>query len=295
MDVRRQKYLQLMQIPAWQRRPSTAMAASAVRDALSVHVSLASALELAVHNDLVAERSVSTLSIRGSRRDHAVPVPATGRAPRPAATAEVVVDDPAARTGAASSDSVVALMEWPMLVQTVRSCERCELHRTRKQTVFGSGSTSAKLLFIGEAPGQREDATGEPFVGAAGQLFSAMLEAIGMRREDAYIANILKCRPPRNRESNAAGVSQCTPFLTRQIELLQPSLLVALGRTSAQTLLESKSSLARLRGQTHRYGASALPLLVTYHPADLLRSSLDKRRSFEDLQLIRKTLRELGA
>ena len=290
MDVRRQQYLQLMQIPAWQRRPSTAMAASAELDA-----SPALVLEPAVHNGLVVDRSVSSPSIRASLRDYAVPVPATG--PRPAAMTEVVIDDPAARTAvvAASSDPAVALMDWPMLAQTVRACERCEFHRTRKQTVFGSGSTSAKLLFIGEAPGQREDATGEPFVGAAGQLFSAMLEAIGMRREDAYIANILKCRPPRNRESNAVEVSQCTPFLTRQIELLQPSLLVALGRTSAQILLESKSSLARLRGQTHRYGVSDLLLLVTYHPADLLRSPLDKRRSFEDLRLIRKTLRELGA
>lgn len=180
---------------------------------------------------------------------------------------------------------------WNALQEAVRICTLCELHRTRNNTVFGVGGRPAKLMFIGEAPGEREDQMGEPFVGAAGQLLNAMLRAIGLERDDVFIANILKCRPPRNRDPSAEETATCTPYLTQQIELLRPQLLIALGRVAAQYLLQSTTPIGRLRGRVHAYGEAGLPLLVTYHPAYLLRSPAEKRRAWEDLKLMREWLR----
>jgi len=185
------------------------------------------------------------------------------------------------------------LSDWNALQQTVAACTACSLHQSRTQTVFGVGNRQAELLIIGEAPGFYEDQQGEPFVGRAGQLLNAMLQAIGMNRDLVYIANILKCRPPNNRDPLPEEVNLCTGFLEQQIALIQPKLLLAVGRIAAHYLLKTKSSLESLRGKLHRFGINQTPLLITYHPAYLLRNPIDKRKAFMDLQLTWRTLEEL--
>jgi len=180
---------------------------------------------------------------------------------------------------------------WDTLQQQVAACTACSLAKTRTQTVFGVGNTQADLLLVGEAPGFHEDAKGEPFVGRAGQLLDAMLKAIGLDRSQVYIANIIKCRPPKNRDPNSEEVALCTPFLQQQISLLRPKLMVALGRIAAHFLLKSTTPLSRLRGQEFTYGDRATPLLVTYHPAYLLRSPQDKSKALIDLMKIARLLR----
>lgn len=170
---------------------------------------------------------------------------------------------------------------WAELEQTVRTCTQCALHQTRTQTVFGVGNRRAQWLFIGEAPGMDEDRQGEPFVGRAGQLLNAILFALGLKREDVYIANVLKCRPPNNRDPQPHEVAQCEPYLIHQIELIQPRLIVALGRHAAHSLLKTEMPLAKLRGLRLSY--HGIPLIVTYHPAYLLRTPLDKRKVWEDM------------
>jgi uracil-DNA glycosylase family 4 len=176
-------------------------------------------------------------------------------------------------------------MDWERLQQTVAACTRCGLRAGCKQTVFGVGNRSAQWLFIGEAPGADEDRQGEPFVGRAGQLLNAMIEAIGLKREEVYIGNVLKCRPPGNRDPQPNEVECCEPFLARQIELIQPRLIVALGRHAAHSLLKTEAPLSRLRGQRLSYRNT--PLVVTFHPAYLLRNPTDKRRAWDDLCLAR--------
>lgn len=181
--------------------------------------------------------------------------------------------------------------DWIGLQEAVRDCTRCDLHRGRTQTVFGVGSQDADLLIIGEAPGAEEDRRGEPFVGRAGQLLNAMLGAIHLAREEVYIANILKCRPPNNRDPKPEEAATCTPYLERQIELLQPRVMLALGRIAAQWLLQSDSPIGRLRGREFSFGEQETPLIVSYHPAYLLRSPLAKAKAWEDLLLVRQILR----
>ncbi len=176
----------------------------------------------------------------------------------------------------------------------VRECRKCGLHRTRKRTVFGTGRPDAACMFIGEAPGADEDAQGEPFVGRAGKLLDAMLAAIGLGRGDVYIANIVKCRPPRNRDPHADEITACSAYLGRQIEAISPRLLVATGRVAAQSLLSTTKAIGQLRGRTYRYGEDRLPVVVMYHPAYFLRSPLEKRKGWEDLVRLRKMLREHG-
>lgn len=171
--------------------------------------------------------------------------------------------------------------DWGALESDVRACMKCSLHTTRTQTVFGIGNRNAQWMFIGEAPGADEDTQGEPFVGRAGQLLNAMIAALGLKREDVYIANVLKCRPPNNRDPQPTEVEQCEPYLVRQIALIQPKLIVALGRHAAHSLLKTDLALARLRGQVLSY--QDIPLVVTYHPAYLLRTPSDKRKAWEDL------------
>jgi uracil-DNA glycosylase family 4 len=180
--------------------------------------------------------------------------------------------------------------EWESLRLAVQSCTACGLDKSRTQTVFGVGNPLADLMIIGEAPGFNEDKHGEPFVGRAGQLLTAMLQAIGFERENVYIANILKCRPPNNRDPEAAEVNLCTPFLQKQIALVQPKLLLAVGRIAAHYLLNSKAPLSQLRKQTHHYGSLNTPLIITYHPAYLLRNPKDKGKAYEDLQLTYRLL-----
>ena len=202
----------------------------------------------------------------------------------------------AARPGAPGpAGAVVALdaLQWPELRQAVARCTGCELHRSRTQTVFGVGSENANLLIIGEAPGQNEDQQGEPFVGRAGQLLNAMLAAIGLTREDVFIANTLKCRPPGNRDPKRSETEQCAGFLERQIQLLAPSVILAVGRIAAQTLLSTEVSLAQLRGKVHRYPGTDIPLLTTYHPAYLLRSPAQKRSAWADLLLVKRNLEQV--
>jgi DNA polymerase len=174
------------------------------------------------------------------------------------------------------------------LQRSVAACTRCALHKTRTQTVFGVGNTAARWMFVGEAPGADEDAQGEPFVGRAGQLLNAMLFAMGLKREDVYIANVLKCRPPGNRDPQPSEVECCEPYLVRQIELIGPKLIVALGRHAAHSLLKTEAPLARLRGQRLTYHGT--PLIVTYHPAYLLRSPGEKRKAWDDLCLARRVM-----
>jgi len=180
--------------------------------------------------------------------------------------------------------------EWDSLRTQVAECTACGLDKTRTQTVFGVGNRQAKLMIIGEAPGFHEDQQGEPFVGRAGQLLNAMLESIGLDRSAVYIANILKCRPPENRDPLPEEVTLCTPFLTKQIALINPTVLLAVGRIAAHFLLDTKTSLSQLRGKIHSYGALNTPLIITYHPAYLLRNLRDKDKAYQDLQLAWRTL-----
>ena len=182
--------------------------------------------------------------------------------------------------------------DWIPLKAAVSGCTKCGLHKTRTQTVFGVGDEQADWMLIGEAPGAEEDRLGDPFVGQAGKLLDNMLAAIGLsRRRNVYIANVLKCRPPGNRNPAPEEVEQCSPHLLKQIELVKPKLIVAMGRFAAQTLLESDASIAAMRGRVHRY--AGVPLIVTYHPAYLLRTLEDKAKAWEDLLFARRTMRAL--
>jgi uracil-DNA glycosylase family 4 len=184
---------------------------------------------------------------------------------------------------------------WQELEDAVARCTRCELYRTRTRPVLGVGDRHAQWLIVGEAPGAEEDRRGEPFVGAAGQLLDAMLQAIGLARgRNVYIANILKSRPPGNRDPAPAEVAACLPYLERQIELLRPRLILAVGRIAMQNLLGTDSSLGRMRGQVHEFGGLKTPLIVTYHPAYLLRKPEDKRKAWEDLKFARSVFARLA-
>jgi uracil-DNA glycosylase family 4 len=182
-----------------------------------------------------------------------------------------------------------ASMDWQALRQAASECRRCDLCKQRKQAVFGVGNESAPWLFIGEGPGADEDEQGEPFVGQAGKLLDNMLAAIGIKRgREVYIANVVKCRPPGNRTPAPEEAAACAPFLDRQIALIKPGLIVALGKTAAVRLLAMEGSLASLRGRLHAY--QGIPLVVTYHPAYLLRSLPEKAKAWEDLLFARRAL-----
>lgn len=183
----------------------------------------------------------------------------------------------------------VLTMDWPALREAVASCRACTLCESRRQTVFGVGHERAHWMIVGEAPGEQEDLKGEPFVGAAGQLLDAMLHALNLTRQPAaperqvFIANTLKCRPPRNRNPEPQELASCEPFLVRQIALVKPRIILAMGRFAVQSLLRSSEPVGRLRGTVHAY--QGVPLVVTYHPAYLLRNPVDKARAWDDLCL----------
>jgi DNA polymerase len=209
----------------------------------------------------------------------------------PAATIETLSTVPAT-TAEPDRRALIMQMDWPELKQAVAACEACSLAATRTQTVFGVGDENADWLFVGEAPGAEEDKRGEPFVGAAGQLLDNMLGAIQLKRgENVYIANVLKCRPPQNRDPQGEEVMKCDPFLKRQVELIKPKLIVALGRFAAQSVLATEQSIGALRGKLHDY--HGVPVIVTYHPAYLLRNLPDKAKAWEDLCFARATMRNL--
>lgn len=196
---------------------------------------------------------------------------------------------PALQTMSPSSVNEFATKSWDELADAVRNCTRCDLHTTRTQTVFGVGNLRAEWMIIGEAPGADEDRQGEPFVGRAGQLLNSMLRAIGFPRDQVYIANVLKSRPPNNRDPHPSEVSACMPFLERQIELVNPRIILCVGRIAAQNLLSTDRPIGKLRGEVHRLGIKQRPVVVTYHPAYLLRSPGEKRKAWDDLQLALQT------
>jgi DNA polymerase len=179
---------------------------------------------------------------------------------------------------------------WAALEAEVRACTKCALSQSRKQTVFGVGNRRTELMLIGEAPGADEDAQGEPFVGRAGQLLNAILRGMRWPRPTVYIANVLKCRPPSNRDPLPAESACCTPYLHRQIELIQPLMILAVGRIAAQNLLASEAPIGKLRGVVHRYGPRQTPLIATYHPSYLLRSPGEKRRVWDDMKFLKAEL-----
>jgi DNA polymerase len=193
------------------------------------------------------------------------------------------------REGAEPKGSDIQTMDWPQLKDKVAGCDDCKLRAGCTQTVFGVGDERAQWLLVGEAPGAEEDRLGEPFVGQAGKLLDSMLAAIALERgKNVYIANVIKCRPPGNRNPEPEEVAKCSPHLQRQIALIQPKVILAMGRFAAQTLLGTDATIASLRGRVHRY--AGVPLVVTYHPAYLLRNLPDKAKAWADLLFARKTL-----
>jgi len=182
--------------------------------------------------------------------------------------------------------------DWDGLKREVTACTLCALHKSRTQTVFGVGNQAADWMIIGEAPGVEEDRRGEPFVGRAGKLLDEMLRAVGLQRDAVFIANILKCRPPNNRDPLADESSSCRAYLERQIELVSPKLILAVGRVAAQHLLGSDAPVGRLRGQKHTLNDGQLPVVVTYHPAYLLRSPTQKRKVWQDLCMARQIMQQ---
>lgn len=220
--------------------------------------------------------------------------PPVVKAPAPPVRAAPVSQVPAPAPAPGPRPEGVGQMDWAALRAAVAGCTACGLCRGRQNTVFGVGHERAHWMLVGEAPGQQEDQQGEPFVGKAGQLLDNMLRALGLLRGEAppeqqvFIANVLKCRPPGNRNPEPAEVAQCEPFLKRQVALVQPRIILAMGRFAVQSLLQTQDPIGRLRGRVHTY--EGVPLIVTYHPAYLLRNPLDKARSWEDLCLAREVM-----
>jgi DNA polymerase len=269
----RREYLAALGLKSWTLRTTAAPGSSPATEAL------AAALEgVARAPEVVAAASQRVAAPPTAAPPTAVPptaVPPTAVPP----TAVPPSTAPAARE---------AGVDWPELRSRVAACTRCGLSATRTQTVFGVGNLHAEWLIVGEAPGADEDRKGEPFVGRAGQLLNSMLRAVGLAREQVYIANVLKCRPPGNRDPSPTEATECLPYLERQIALLKPKIMLAVGRIAAQNLLHTGKTLGSLRQQVHRFGASSVPLIVTYHPGYLLRTPADKRKTWEDLKFARE-------
>ena len=216
----------------------------------------------------------------------AAATPAGAPAPEPAPSAPAAESAPAART------DIISRLDWDGLREATANCRACVLCEQRQQAVLGVGDRSAEWLFIGEGPGAEEDVQGEPFVGQAGKLLDNMLAAIDLKRgERVYIANAVKCRPPGNRTPTAEEMAACRPYLERQIELIKPRLIVLLGRAAVSTMLKDERSLAALRGKRHEY--KGIPVVVTYHPAYLLRNLPEKAKAWEDLVFARRLIREI--
>jgi DNA polymerase len=212
------------------------------------------------------------------------------REPVPENVASTVVIDGAAHTPdppvQADADTLdIQSMAWPALETAVRGCTACSLHATRQQAVVGVGNHQAEWMIVGEAPGEQEDIQGEPFVGRAGLLLNNMLTAVGLSRASVYIANVIKCRPPGNRDPKPEETTACIRYLERQIALIEPKMLLVVGRIAAQTLLGTDSPVGQLRGRIHHYGEQGIPLVVTYHPAYLLRRPAEKAKAWDDLKL----------
>jgi uracil-DNA glycosylase len=249
------------------------------------------------------ERQVAMLDMMGVRiwqRGAAAPVPVPPVLPvqpQPPAPVRLAPSPAPEHIITPPPQTEVAQMGWSALQTAVQNCQACGLCAGRTNTVFGVGHVQAHWMIVGEAPGEQEDRQGEPFVGKSGQLLDNMLRAVGLTRQEAspaqqvYIANTVKCRPPANRNPDATELAQCEPYLARQIALVQPRVIVAMGRFAVQSLLRSSEPIGRLRGRVHRY--EGVPLVVTYHPAYLLRNPEDKARAWSDLCLARNVIETL--
>jgi uracil-DNA glycosylase len=232
-----------------------------------------------LRREYLAALDLNTWALRGKA------APPLGIAIEPAASETAASERSAPNTAPGGRE---AGFDWPVLRARVAACTRCSLSAARTQTVFGVGNLKADWIIVGEAPGAEEDRQGEPFVGRAGQLLNSMLRAVGLAREQVFIANVLKCRPPGNRDPSASEAAECLPYLEQQIALLRPKIMLAVGRIAAQNLLGTDKTLGSLRQQVHRFGLAQVPLIVTYHPAYLLRTPADKRKSWEDLKFARE-------
>lgn len=302
--ARRLEYLRAMGVEAWERRdlppPPPALSVEVAADASP---DPAGAGHPGARADALADAASPSQAAAFADAPRSPAFSALSGAPdRPTArpragAAEALARIPVITPGRAAGTPVPPETEadWESLQAEVLSCTKCSLHSTRTQGVFGVGNRRAEWLVIGEAPGAEEDRRGEPFVGRAGQLLNAMLAAIGLPREQVFIANVLKSRPPNNRDPKPDEVSACLPYLMRQVALLQPRLMLAVGRIAAQNLLATDAPLGRLRGQLHSFGELNTPLIVTYHPAYLLRTPADKRKAWEDLKFARSTFQRLAS
>ncbi len=297
MSAHRLAYLKALGIDVWERRPGMAPEApveAAVEPAAAPRVRpvidarpAAAGVPPASHSAAAVPEAPAAPGAIAASGTTAVPVAmASDAMPPPVDSA--AAESPAQRP---SSAAPIEQMNWDALVDAVRGCTRCPLHATRTQGVFGVGNRNAQWMIIGEAPGAEEDRQGEPFVGRAGQLLNAMLKSVGLSREQVFIANILKSRPPGNRDPRPEETRACLPYLYRQIELVDPALILCVGRIAAQTLLETDKPIGKLRGTLHRIAGNR-PMIVTYHPAYLLRSPGEKRKSWADLLLAMRTLEE---
>ena len=257
----RQRYMQAMGVPVW--LPKQQYGVHPVPTKTEPVMTLANAMNTSAKDSLKDAIAVLT----------ATELPKSAVQPSAVTPASANVITP----------KLAQALDWQALQAAVKTCERCALSKTRTQTVFGVGKQTADLLVIGEAPGADEDRQGEPFVGKAGQLLNNMLLSIGLQRDNIYIANILKCRPPNNRDPKPDEAAQCRAYLEQQIALVQPKLILVVGRIAAQNLLQTDLPLGRLRNQLHYMPSTQIPVYVTYHPAYLLRQPADKRKAWQDL------------
>ena len=284
---RRRQYLEAMGIQTWMRRDADA-------DEAQVEEATPQPVQVSEKQPVVQVKTPA-------EKVHKAPVPAPSRAeevpawmdePPPfdadSIPADLNDDIPLDLEQGLKGRTDVARLDWKGLEQRVAECQACELHKTRTNTVFGVGDREASLMVIGEAPGADEDRQGEPFVGRAGQLLNAMLLAMGLQREQVFIANILKCRPPNNRDPRPDEALCCEPFLKRQLQLVRPKVIICVGRVAAQNLLKSQETLGRMRGRQFEY--DGIPVIVSYHPAYLLRSPDQKAKAWQDLQAAAKRL-----
>ncbi len=279
------QYLKAMGIQVWVRRhipPPLPEESSQTSESIATHPQPAQIISVK------PSPNATETAIQLSVTDYA-PSPAVSQVSSPTNLEPPLLDD----TQILAESSPAPKLDWHTLQNQVATCTACELAKTRTNTVFGVGNQQADLMLIGEGPGADEDAQGEPFVGKAGRLLNDMLYAIGLKREDVYIANVIKCRPPNNRNPNTHELTCCTTFLQQQITQINPKLIVAVGRVSAQYLLATQITIGKLRGQRFEYGDNKIPLIATYHPAYLLRRPSEKRQSWRDLQFIIKTMTEL--
>ena len=268
-------YLDAMGIDVWVRRNSVANASDQIK------VDQAETDQVKI---------ISSESVRNEPTRNETVIEEITEAPvQKVETETVPVETPVAK------ENIPDLAEndtWENLQKRVSACIKCDLHTSRTQTVFGVGNKNADWLIIGEAPGHDEEQQGEPFVGRAGQLLNAMLMAVGLQREQVFIANILKCRPPDNRDPRPEEVTSCEPYLQRQIELIKPKIILCVGRIAAQNLLKVDTPIGKMRGKKYSYELLDIPVVVTYHPAYLLRSPTQKSKSWEDLLLAKSLLEE---